>query len=157
MAGPRIAYLHTQGRLGHLQALVSGVSLWIFWPSLVAVLVLVFFGDRVLDLFGPGFAAAHGALAVLAFGQLLTAATGPVGLLLNLTGHHIVSFWVYLSFAVANVGLNAILIPLFGIMGAAVATTVTVGFLRLSLVVVARRRLGIISFVFARHHARHDS
>ncbi len=150
LAGPRIAYLHAQGRLEDLQALVSDVSLWFFWPSLVAVLFLVFFGDRVLGLFGPGFAAAHGALAVLAFGQLLNAATGPVGLLLNLTGHQNVSFWVYLSFAVAGVVLNAALIPPFGIMGAAVATAATIGSLNLALVAVARRRLGINSFVFAR-------
>ncbi len=156
LAGPRIARLHALGKMDELQALVSGVSLWIFWPSLVAVLILVFFGDRVLGLFGPGFAAAHGALAVLAFGQLVNAATGPVGLLLNLTGHHIVSFWVYLSFAVAGVVLNAALIPPFGIMGAAVAIAVTVGCLNLALVVVARRRLGINSLVFARRQARHN-
>lgn len=51
---------------------------------------------------------------------------GSVGVLLDMSGNQNIVFKATLISAVANVVLNLILMPLYGIMGAAIATLVAV-------------------------------
>ncbi len=143
VAAPRIAALHAQGKLGDLQALVSSMSHWIFWSALVASAVAILFGVRILALFGPAFAAAYGALVILVCGQLARAASGLVGDLLAVTGHQNQNALVMGCSAILNVVLNALLIPRFGIVGAAAATAVTMVVWNVWLWRLARRRIGV--------------
>ena len=53
---------------------------------------------------------------------------------------------IYSGVFVLNVGLNLLLIPPFGLMGAAVATSLAITGEALALIFVARRRLGVLSF-----------
>ncbi|MFB2895357.1 polysaccharide biosynthesis C-terminal domain-containing protein [Aerosakkonemataceae cyanobacterium BLCC-F50] len=88
-------------------------------------LLLMTFTEPVLSLFGSGFIAADWSLKVLVFGQLVNALCGSVGYLMIMTGHQNQSFRVIFCSALLNVVLNAILIPFFGIVGAAIATSFT--------------------------------
>ena len=156
VAAPRLAALHAQGKLTELQALVSTMSHWIFWPALAAAAAAVLFGAKILTLFGPTFSAGHTALVILVFGHLVRAGTGLVGDLLGLTGHQKLNAWVLALSAVLNVILNALLIPRFGIAGAAAATAVTMAFWNVGLWLLGRRKLGVdTSIINALRRLRH--
>ena len=51
---------------------------------------------------------------------------------------------------VVNIGLNLILIPAYGLPGAAVATTVSIVLLSALQFTFARRKLGVHAFVFGK-------
>ncbi|MGW8268779.1 MAG: flippase, partial [Longimicrobiales bacterium] len=133
-----------------IQALVTRVARWTFWPSLALAAILVLGAGPVLDLFGEGFARARWALAILVLGQVVNAAMGPVGHLMNLTGHGRESAVVYGTAAGVNVGLNLLLIPAMGMEGAAVATATSVILWNLWLFALVRRRVGVHSLFIGR-------
>ena len=66
---------------------------------------------------------------------------GPVGVTLYMTGHESIANRIFTASAVLNVILNFALIPRFGIVGAAVATSISLIAWNLGLWVVVRRRL----------------
>ncbi|WP_019504964.1 oligosaccharide flippase family protein [Pleurocapsa sp. PCC 7319] len=125
IAAPMFATLHAQGDSQGLQKLTATVAQWMFYPTLVCALLLIFFGERVLGLFGDEFIAARWSMTVLILGQLVNVGAGSVGYLMEMTGHHKQCAYVLGCSAVLNLVLNGILIPTLGIMGAAIATAST--------------------------------
>jgi O-antigen/teichoic acid export membrane protein len=93
----------------------------------------------LLGLFGEGFVAGTTALSVLVGAQFVNAMVGPVGQYLSMTGRQKVVAKTLAAAAVLNLGLNAVLIPRWGINGAAVATAVTVVTWNVILAVYVRR------------------
>ncbi len=119
--------------------------------ALPVFLVCYFAGDRVLGaVFGPEFAAGHASLRILAAGQLFGTAMGSVVILLSMTGHERSLTRGLAVTAVLNIGLNLLLIPRWGMEGAATATAVSMLCWNLLLVRAAKVKLGIASWVFAR-------
>ena len=86
-------------------------------------------------------------LVVLA-GLVLRSATLPVEYLLNMTGHHRDTIRIYALAALANIALNLLLIPSFGIIGAAIGTYMAMLGGNVFLYRLVRKRLGINAFVF---------
>ena len=75
--------------------------------------------------FGQGFESASTALIILVPGGMSMGVWSAVGALLSVTGHVRTAFKYVLGTAAANAALNVVLIPSFGITGAAIATTTT--------------------------------
>jgi O-antigen/teichoic acid export membrane protein len=106
-------------------------------------LFLIFLGHYFLNIFGQDFVDGKGALIILSVGRLLNVAFGSVGAIMIMTGHEReAAFGVGVS-AVANVMLNATLIPKWGINGAALATTISLILWNVTLCTYVFRRLGI--------------
>ena len=143
IAAPMFATLHTQGDYQGLQKLTSTVSRWMFYPTLIFALLLIFFGDRVLGLFGTEFIAARWSMTILILGQLVNVGAGSVGYLMEMTGHHRQCAFVLGCSAVLNLILNAILIPLLGILGAAIATATTMALWNIWLHQLVTKYLGV--------------
>lgn len=142
---PVIARLWREGKTEALQATVSKVCARVLAVSGAIALALVALGPLLLGVFGPEYVVAVDALRVLAAAQLLSAAAGPVGVVLMMTGHERATFFGLASGAVTNVALNALLIPSFGILGAAMATASGVLVWNTILLVALRRRTGLHS------------
>jgi O-antigen/teichoic acid export membrane protein len=107
-------------------------------------LVLIWIGaPYLLGLFGPHFAAQQWVLIVLALGTAFQAAGGPSAAILQLTGHE----REYVPVVAANVVLRLIgflvLIPWFGLLGAAISATVSLALATIALNVLCRRRTGV--------------
>jgi O-antigen/teichoic acid export membrane protein len=120
---PTVARLHALGdrrrvrRLVRLSTLAS--SLW----ALPIAIVMIAFGPAILGaMFGQDFVAGATSLTILSIGQLVNAMTGPVGLLLNMTGRERVAARGQAIATIVNVSLGLVLIPRWGIEGAAIAT-----------------------------------
>jgi len=143
LTGPKIAELYSQGRRDDVQDLLRGISPWIALPATAVTIALIAGGSLLLPLFGEGFEAGWLALILLSIGNLVMSVNGPAATLLNMTGHQDTTAKVYFVATLANIALNAILIPRFGISGAALATAVSSGAMSSYLVFVAHRMLGI--------------
>lgn len=122
---PLIASIHLKQGSAGLERLLRRAMPWVVGPSLLTAGALFVFAEPVLRLFGPSFSEAAGALRILAVGYFFSAAAGPVGLLMDLTGHQDESARVYGACALLNILINAAAIPLLGLAGAALATTAT--------------------------------
>jgi O-antigen/teichoic acid export membrane protein len=138
-----IADLHDRGQRAELQQLVRVAARLIFAATLAFTLVVVALGREILDLFGPEFRAGYIALLILCAGSLVNALAGPVGSLMTMTGQQSTAAVILAVNAAANLVLSAILIPRYGVEGAAVATAVTTAGWNLGMAVAAWKRLGL--------------
>ena len=89
-------------------------------PALAGLLVVIFAGDLVLGLFGPGFAESHLVFVILSAGFVITVLAGPANLLLTMTGHERKYLQILGSTRIAMVLAQVLLIPVLGPLGAAV-------------------------------------
>jgi len=109
----------------------------------VTVAVILLAGQLLLSLFGIAYVAAYPVLIVLAVGASIVTLAGPAAYLLLLTGNEgayprIMACGLTLRFA-----LIAILGPLFGLMGAAIAWSISAVVIALTLVIASRRLVGL--------------
>src|SRR5690606_15174450 len=94
---------------------------WTFWPSVAMGVAVLVVGKPLLMLFGPGFDAGYLLLFVLVPGVIARASVGPAESLLTMSGNQSICAAVYGVTLAVNVMLNVMLIPAFGLWGAAVA------------------------------------
>ncbi|WP_414527326.1 flippase [Nodularia chucula] len=149
IAAPTIASLYTAGDRIELQKMMTTMAHLVFWPSMIITLFLCLFSDYILGMFGAEFIAAKWPLVILALGQLINSATGPVGYMLDLTGHQDQSARVRCFTAITNIVLNSILIPQFGIIGAAIATSTAVILDNVIIYCLAVKYIGVHSAIFS--------
>ena len=143
---PYFVRLHAQGDLKRLQQLVTSSARIILLLAFPPVLVMVVAGAPLLGLlFGEEYRPGALTLAIIGVAQLINAGMGSVGVLLNMTGHERDTLRGVAVAAIANVMLNLVLIPLYGMEGAATAMALTLVVWNLLLWRAVRRRLGINS------------
>jgi O-antigen/teichoic acid export membrane protein len=106
-------------------------------------------GPFLLSLFGPSFVDGHMIMAVLFCGILAKAMVGPGEVLLTMAGEQKICAAVYGLALAANLGLNIMLIPAWGLLGAATATAGAMVIEAILLHIVIRRKLGIAMFIAA--------
>jgi O-antigen/teichoic acid export membrane protein len=145
-AAHRFTEYHVTGNIAELNRFVRSSIRWTFIPSVFAALAIVASGKFLLWLFGPEFTAGYSLLPVLVIGLLARASIGPVEKLLNMLGHQGICAWIYAGAFVINLTLNFILIPHFGLMGAATATTTALIVESILLFLAAQYRLGLHVF-----------
>jgi O-antigen/teichoic acid export membrane protein len=148
LAVPTFAKIHISGTPEDMQRFISGVIQLMFWPSALAALALACLGPYILSLFGMDFGEGYPPLIVALAGLLIRASTGPVEYMLNMTGHHRDTMLVYGIAAAACIVLNLVLIPIFGILGAALSAYGAIAGASIALSLLVRRRLGITAFIF---------
>ena len=145
---PAIARMYTAGRMDALQSLAWKAALLASLGALPIAIVCFAFGARILGVYGSAYQEAAGVLRVLAIGEVASTLAGYVVLLLNMTGHERNAAMGVTIAALANVFLNAVLIPLFGLQGAAVATSASLVAWNVILAISVRQELGINASVF---------
>ena len=133
-----------------LAAFLADAIRWTFWPSLAATILILALGRPFLWLFGPKFVDGYALMFILAVGLLSRAAIGPVERLLNMLGEQRACALVYAFAFATNLGCCFILIPRFGAMGAAIATSLAVLAESIMLFFVTRWRLGLHVLIWSR-------
>lgn len=146
IATSKFRELYVKNNINKLKAVVLQSNKMIFQLAIIPCIVLLFANEFVLGFFDSEFVVAKWSLILLAFGQLFNVATGAVGQLLNMTGgHRILAFISGLSTGL-NLVLNLWLIPIYGITGAAVSTTIAIILNNSISTIIVKRRLGFLSF-----------
>jgi O-antigen/teichoic acid export membrane protein len=147
---PTIAAFHARSDRVALQAMVTTTAWWAATSALLLGLPLFALAEVVLSFFGDAFTPGAVALRILLLGQTVNAATGSVGAILIMTGHERQAATVLGITALGQIGLNAALIPPFGLEGAAVATTTALISWNTWMAILVWKRLKIVPSVFAR-------
>ncbi|MEL6288162.1 MAG: polysaccharide biosynthesis C-terminal domain-containing protein [Pseudomonadota bacterium] len=151
----RISALRARGDRAGLEQFVRDAAQWTFWPSLVAIIGLLIVGKPLLWLFGPEFTSGYVVMVALAVGILLRSAVGPAEFVMNMMGEQRTCAAVLGCSLVLNIVLNVLLIPSFGLLGAAIATSLSRVAASLLFYAAARRRLGLdISIISAFRSAK---
>jgi O-antigen/teichoic acid export membrane protein len=143
LSAPKFAALHAQQRQLDLQALVSDVTRWTFWPSLAIAIAFIAFGSMVLRLFGPGFEKGYATLLILTLGQLVNAFAGPVASLLNMTGYQVVTARVLSTSAILCVAFSLAFTRIWGSVGTAIVFSGTMVLWNAWLAIFVIRKLEI--------------
>ena len=119
---PIISELHTKGNRLVLQQLYSTLTKWILIFTLPLAITLIVFARGVMSVFGLTFTLGASVVAIGAIGQVLNCAVGSVGYLLMMSGHQAELMRIEAVNAALLLVLNVVLVPRFGIAGAAIAT-----------------------------------
>jgi len=149
----RFASYDAAGDMEGLAEVLREAVVWTFWPSVVAAVGILIMGWPLLWLFGEEFTAAYPVMFVLVVGLLARAAVGPIDYMLSMLGQQKACAGVLGLSVAVNLGLNFLLIPEYGLMGAAVATTVATIMATFLLYRLAKRRLGLESIFWQRRKA----
>ncbi|GGF98571.1 flippase [Paenibacillus abyssi] len=147
-AAPLLSEMFAKGDTKQLRqvSVLSGRAGFAF-AAVVSALFAVL-GRWILGLFGEEFQAAYPALLILAAGQLFSAYCGQNGTLATMTGHQGMLTKALMAATVLNIVLNIALIPLLGMTGAALAATCSVIGWNTAMVIVIKRKLGIVTLAW---------
>jgi O-antigen/teichoic acid export membrane protein len=149
VVAPRFASLYDRREMERLQHLATFSARAVLAFNLLVTAGAVLLGRWFLGLFfGVDFVAAYMPLMILLIGQFVNSATGSLVFLLNMTGHERETARGRFVSAALNVLLNLLLVPLWGIIGAAVATAAGLVTWNALLWWAVRKRLGINSLAF---------
>ncbi|MDB9701418.1 flippase [Salibacteraceae bacterium] len=149
ISAPKIASSWAAKDTSTLSKVISSAATLSFTLSLPVVFGILFFRSELLAMFGEGMHTASYALIFLSLGQFVNGSCGSVMNILQMTGHQKYGQYILISAGLLNVTLNYLLIPTYGIEGAAVATGVSTAYWNLLSVMVVRWKIGHWSFPFA--------
>ncbi len=120
---PVITGLYSQGKFEEIRASYSTVTKWVLAVSLPLFVVMLLFSESIIRvLFGQEYIEGATAMSILAFGFFLFSLTGLSQRVLTAFGRPKLNMISSSTAAGGNVILNATLIPIYGINGAAIAT-----------------------------------
>ncbi|MHA1294863.1 MAG: oligosaccharide flippase family protein, partial [Promethearchaeota archaeon] len=143
MAAPKFSELYHSGKMDELFHVAKKSTKLIFWATSPILLTLVAFGKPILSiLFGQEFKQAYLALLFLVIGQFIHSISGATGYFMNMTGNQITLSKIMISSALINVFFGLVLIPQFGIYGAAIAGMIGMSFWNLYVLSVIKLKFG---------------
>lgn len=141
---PIVSELYSQGEREQIGRFYQTMTKWTFTVNLPLFLILLLFPVPILSVFGGSFVDGAAALAVLAWGNLVNVGTGICGVLLDMSGNTLLKLANSIATVALTLVLNILLIPRWGLVGAATASltaAVVINLLRLSEVFILFRLL----------------
>jgi O-antigen/teichoic acid export membrane protein len=126
MFGPVVAELVYAGNMDKLNALLKIVTRWLIIISAPLYLVVLLLPDLILSIFDPAYMVGVQALSILMVGQIIYLACAPAGTTLVMAGHSTLNMVNGIIAVAVNLTLNSMLIPEYGILGAATASSIAI-------------------------------
>lgn len=143
ISAPKFAVLYKEGKLEELRKVVIFSNRILFVCAIPVLLFVIYFGRTILSYFGDEFIDAYYILIILIFGQFISSVTGTVIFLLQMTGLHKELRNNVIFSAMFSIILGAILIPKYGLIGAAIMTFFSLSLTNLFSCYKAYKVLGI--------------
>lgn len=143
VVAPYLAALFAKSDWDRLRKVVKLSSRVVAAASLPMVLMLaIWSAELISSIYGDEYASGVAALRIMLIGQAINIVTGPAGTLLNMTGNErAFARGVYVSF-IANLVIGLILIPRYGVEGAAATTAITIAISNGFQYMAVRKRFG---------------
>ena len=142
---PKIASLYANNDIASLKKMLFNVTRLLWVIGILCLFGLIAFGKWILNLWGEDFQEAYRILVILSIGQFVNISTGAVGVLLIMSGNEKSISRISLSFMIINVLLNLVFIYFWGILGAAIATALSIIGENLTRLIVAYNKTGILT------------
>lgn len=148
VVAPYFARLYRLEDYDRLHRLAVGSARFVFIFSFPVLLIFIWYGESIIVyVFGPQFRDSYTPLVILALAQFINASVGSVGYLLNMTSNEAVVARSMIIALIINIVMNALLIPNYEEIGAAIATGLSLATWNIILWVETRKRLGIDSSI----------
>jgi len=152
MAGPRFSELFSLNKTDELFYVARKSAKLIFWITSPILLGLIVFGKPILSVaFGATFSMAYPALVILVIGQFVHSISGATGLFMNMIGKQKTFHNIMFLTLIANVVLNLLLIPKYGIYGAALTAMVSLSGWNIATLCYMKRVFGRTTGYFPTH------
>ncbi len=150
---PFVADLHARGQRERLDALFKAITRWTVAGTIPVLLLMLLAPAAILRLFGgANFTTGTDALRILVIGQAINVSVGAAGFVLIMAGRTGWDLTVYGASAALDLVLSFVLVPKFGIEGAAAAQAITIACSNWLRLVLVKRYVGI--FPWDRSYAR---
>ena len=131
---PMMAQFHGEGDRKKMDHTYKLVSRWLLICAIPISAVFIIFPGKVLLLFGQEYLPSAKILIILTGATFIQAVLGAAGPALSMSGHTKLVLWNTIGAFALNFGLNIYFIPKHGIIGAAIATLISLailGFVRI--------------------------
>ena len=133
-------YSDSRAQLQHMLRSLAIISVVVNGAAMLAIIVL---GKLLLWMFGPAYVDAFPVLMILAVGASVGALVGPATHILLLTGHEGAYPRIMGAILAVRALLIVVLAPMFGVVGAAVAWSISTVIMAVALIVACRRLVGL--------------
>jgi len=121
---PPTSRLFSKGKLDKIKEVYIKTTDWITLFAVPLLLLILFYSNEILyTLFGPAYMGAKLSLQILSLGFFVAVITGPTAQAVSMTGKSKTILIIRVISALTNIIANIILIPSYGIIGAAIATS----------------------------------
>jgi len=145
---PMISETFMKGDKDNMRGVVRLISRVSLLFSTSFVLIMTFFGDYVLSVFGDVFVSAYPVVMIYCVGFWVSSFFGPSGYLLVVIGKENINLLLVYAVLVLNVVISIPAIIVYGIQGAAVVTVSLLIVRNVVTWVIAKRKVGISSSAF---------
>ncbi|MBS1730836.1 MAG: flippase [Bacteroidetes bacterium] len=142
VSAPRIASMYQNGEMNKLKNYVRNTTWLMTLVSLPITILVWFFPELIMSLFGKGFTEGYWLLRILALGQFVSVVSGIVGTLLIMSGFEKDLKNIRIFNGVLAIILAFILTPLYGAIGSALSSAIAMALFNLVCVFYVKKRLG---------------
>jgi len=139
---PKMAELYGNGNISQLKKLTHNATRLIAVLSIPIVLVLVVFSKFILSFWDDEVVAGSTTLIIVSIGDLFSAMAGNVDQILNMTNNQNILRNITIFSFFVNLILSYVLIPSYGIEGAAIASLVTNILINILCLYYIKKKLG---------------
>jgi len=146
IVAPKLSEAYNNGRKKEFALIVRQSTRVIFFSSLPILIFLIIFPEFLLSCFGSEFLIGKTTLYVLLVGQIINAFSGSVGVIMQMTGRERLFQNILLVALIINIGMNFLLIPTYGIIGAAIASSTSIVFWNLISVAFIYKEHKVLTF-----------
>lgn len=142
--GPMFADLYARKDRNRLEEIYRVGTKWNFYLGIVPFVIFLLQSPNLLSVvYGSEYISGWSALIILAAGQLINCGTGSVGVLLIMGGRQKSWFWLTSAALVVNTAICFALVPILGISGAAIGTSISVGGMNMAATIIGKTRAGL--------------
>ena len=143
MVAPNFSELFHTGKTSELFLVAKKSARLIFWTTTPILVFLLLLGKPlIIVMYGHDFAIAYGVMVIMVAGQFINGICGATGGFMNMTGHQKVLRNIIAAAAVLCIIMNLLLIPFFGMTGAAVSATLGILSWNFSVLFYMKKKFG---------------
>ena len=146
IASPKLAEKFANNDISGMGKVAMQSAKLIFWTTIPLASILLIFPKFFMGIYGFEFLIGVEVLRWLIIGRVVNALSGSVGNLMQMTGQQNNYLKILIVGAIINVTLNFILIPIYGIKGAAFASVCSLSFWNLTMVYMVKKKFGFSTF-----------
>lgn len=123
---PLISELYAADKIEELDMIYKKATRWVMIINLAIFSMVINFPYEIMRLAGNEFETGGIVLIIVMFGQIVNSGVGGVGYLNSMTGHTKINLFTSVIAVIINLVLNFIFIKPYGMIGAAVASAISV-------------------------------
>ena len=146
IASPKFAEKFSNNDISGMGKVAMQSAKLIFWTTIPLASIILIFPKFFMGIYGSEFLIGVVVLRWLILGRVVNALSGSVGNLMQMTGQQNNYMKILMAGSIINVTLNYILIPIYGIKGAAFASVCSLSFWNLTMVYMVKKKFGFSTF-----------